>query len=231
MPGADGGIVDMRSGRPGAGTSGAAWGVAAVMTLTVAGFLVATALVIALARTSTARWERASRAAVAARRDDVGARTTRAGFPSPRAVVRRVADAIRAHASLSGPGTVAASTLGTMAKRVAPVRALLRLFGRLRGSLSGERRRRVRRARELPITELGNDDAPADASPLVRSRRRGARAVRRRTLPGAVPRVGRRLLGRTARRPHGRLRDLLHRRGGTEEAYVLHAESDDPTAR
>ena len=184
------------------------------LTLTVVGFLLATALVILLARTSTARWERASRAPVAAHPDGVGARMTRAGLSSPPAVVRRVVAAIRGSVSLPGPVRVAARTVGTMADRVPLVRSLPPLMGRLRASLAGELQRRARRAQERPRTEPRPDGAPVGPSPTVRNRHRGTRAVRRRTVPGA----GGRLFGRNARRRHGRLHDLLHRHRRTEDA-------------
>ena len=60
--------MSCRQGRPGAGTPAAAPGgepVVMLLTVTAVAFLVATALVIALARGSTARWERENRAASA----------------------------------------------------------------------------------------------------------------------------------------------------------------------
>jgi hypothetical protein len=230
MRAAAGGIVRSRFGRPGAGTSGAASGVAAVMslTLTVLGFLLATALVIVLARTSTSRWERAGRASVAAHREDVGVRATRPGVPSLPATVRRAVAAIRDSASLPSRVRAAARTVGTMADRVPVVRSLPPLLGRLRASLADERRRRTMRGRSRPRTAPDQDGASSGVPPSDRGRYRGARAVRSRRAAGA----GSRLVARTARGPHGRLRDLLHRHGRTEAADLLRPEGDESaTAR
>src|SRR5688572_28863557 len=96
------------------------WPAVLTLTLIVTGFVVATALVIVLARTSTARWEKEKRPARAPRRPTVAGHAPFAATAArlPVAVARWVA-AMRSPASRRAPLKVVAETLATAEKEVA----------------------------------------------------------------------------------------------------------------
>ena len=200
------------------------------LTLIMVGFLLATAAVMALARASTARWERDKRAAVAVRADGSTRRTSAAGSASGRvsAATRAGLASVRDHISRLPPVTVLAQLLrkrrqqGTT--RVQPTR---RLVGVLRSSLSGQRFRRggwtKSRAPALPFHSDGADAAlapePSRAAPGIRAGG-AAKAARRQLLRGTVPRGRRRALA------------FLHRHEETQDAHTPREDRDEsPTAR
>jgi len=206
--------------------------VGAVVTLMLiaAGFLLATIVVIALARTSTAHWEREKRAPVAPRRGVIAAVTSDAEEPAPlpRAVLRRVVAATREHDSLAAPVTAAAGILTTAGKQVAShVRPVSRVPGVLRSWLSGAAVGGAESVTDRPTTAAVPDDTTIrpvvidpDQSPLALVGRSDA-------TPGTA---GHGLFRRTSRRPHRRLRGLLQRHDHSEEPPVLPADSDDSAA-
>ncbi len=176
------------------------WGAMVSVTLIVVGFLLVTAVVMAVARESTARWERDRRAAVAARAEDAARRTVPTGpaLRMPGAVTRTVA-ALRSRVARFRPG----KALGLRRPeggeqgpaRGGPIR---RRVGALRSSLSGGRLRRGRSTTSRPPAARV-DGGPAGTAPAPEPSRAatGARSdgvdtgkLSRR----AVPRARRRAL-------------------------------------
>jgi hypothetical protein len=196
-------------------------GAVAALTLTVVGFCLLTAVVIVLARTSTARWERAKRAPRAPRSGAGATRlvvvggATRVPAPAGRRLV----------ATLRRPGAFVVRLTGA---------ALLLTASR---HVAGQGRRPRRPAGLLGVTwprrasrTAASTGAPADspegdplggALPLLRGRLGALPALR-----GAGG-AGRRLLARTPRRHRPRQRGWLHRHGGPEEAPVAHLDADE----
>jgi hypothetical protein len=200
------------------------------LTLTVVGFVVVTALVIVLARSSTARWEKTRRAARAPRRDVPAARTT------PDADARRSARPVRkALAALGGLGSlrelpkVAAAGLVTVPRLVASrVRPFRRSSGGLRAWLHGRVRRNGRSTTSSSPASPVDDDAAETSAPLIPKRSRGARALRR----AAGADAARRRVGRAPRLPRRGAYRFLHRHDRIDEPHVLGADTDEsPTAR
>ena len=210
----------------------AASGVSAVVSLAlvVVGFLLATAVVIALARASTARWERDKRAAVAIRAGG----STRWSPPSGSgpagliATTRSGLAAVRGRASRFTPVAVLARVLPERARRPASaVRPIRRLVRVLRPSLDGGRSRlgRWTRSRAPAVPVDGDTGEPA----LAPERTPAATDVRADGVAGAA---GRRLLRRTV--PRGRRRALafLHRHEGGRAPHVPQEDRDEsPSAR
>jgi hypothetical protein len=200
------------------------------LTLTAVGFLVATAVVIALARGSTSRWERDKRASVAARADIASRRTPSAGSAAriSGAMARRGVDALRSQASRFPPVKVLAQLLPNGTKegtsRARPIRRLVTdlrasLFG---GELRGGRWRKSGSA-ALPADGDGTDMAltpePSGGAPDIRSDG-AARAGRQKALRRNVRRAPRRALA------------FLHLDESPGDARIPHEGSDDsPTAR
>jgi hypothetical protein len=199
----------------------------ASLTLTVVGFVVVTALVIALARSSTARWERTKRAARAPRREGIVPHATLIGdvVELPGKVVRAATGRL---VSLRTPVKKVAARLEAPAKQVVSrVRPLLRPLRILRSWLPGRRRRQATTG-SSPASPIP-DDATGRSLPLVSKRSRGPRAIRRNTRARAV---GRTLFRRTPRLPTRAARRFLHRHAGTDDPHVLQAYNDEsPTAR
>jgi hypothetical protein len=199
-------------------------------TLIAVGFLVATAGVMALARGSTARWERDKRASVAARAEGSVRRTSPAGsaFRRPGALTRRGAAALRSQASRLPPVRVVAGLLPKAAKqgssRVRPIR---RLVGDLRSWLSGGKVRGERwtklRSAAGPVDGDAADTALAKEPTPVATGSRGdavARAARRKVWQRTVRRAPRRALA------------FLHRHEDSRDARIPHEDSDQsPTAQ
>jgi hypothetical protein len=196
------------------------------LTLIGVGLLVATAVVIALARGSTARWERDKRAPVAVRADLSARRTSSAGSASsiPGTKTRRGIAALRSQASRFPPVKILAQLLpkgmkqGT-SSRVRPIR---RLVGVLRSSLFGGKLRGRRwttsRSPALPVDGDGADVAldPEPSRAATDSRSDGvASAARRKLLRRTVPRARRRALV------------FLHRHEDPEDARIRHEDSDE----
>lgn len=205
------------------------WPAVASLTLTVVGFFVATAVVIALARTSTARWEKARRAARVPRPPVRARRRTSAGGAArgPGTVVRKVVAMIRGPASLRASLKVAGSLATAPKQVVSRGRPFPRLFGILRSSLTRRALRTAGANNGSPASPV--HDVADSALPLVPRRSRGARPMRRDNVPGTV---SRRLFRRKARLPRRRARGFLHRHDRAEDQHVLHGDSDEsPTAR
>ena len=138
------------------------------VTLIVVGFLLVTALVMAVARGSTARWERDKRAAVAARAEDAARRPAPTGpaLRMPGGVSRAVA-ALRRGVSRFRPG----KALGLLrpeggeegTARGGPIR---RRVGALRWSLSGRRLRSARwTTSRAPAARIDGEPAETAAAP------------------------------------------------------------------
>jgi hypothetical protein len=185
----------MPQGRLGAGTPGArtgGWTVVWWLTVTAVAFVVATAVVMALARSSTARWEREKRAARAPRREAVAPPTPSAGTGARvRGVLSGTAAAVRRIAE-SGRGAVRAviGVLVTARKgRLSSVRPSSQGFGTLRKVVHRARNRSSRwLGTRAPIWLVGRGQAdmvdpepelPRTAQPV---RRRGVRLPRRGAL-------------------------------------------------
>jgi hypothetical protein len=188
-------------------------------TLTAAGFVLVTAMVIALARSSTARWEREKRSPVAPVPDAVPPRRPLA-VPAawiPGAVARRIAGATGGSTSRVPPRAVARRILSRMHQ-------MGRALGRLPSSLPAA----VGRWRPSPgrsATPSLSEGTPDPAVPPAPRRSRGPRALRGHHLHGGA---GRRLLARTSRLPHPHLRERFHRHDRRSEGpQALHADSDD----
>jgi hypothetical protein len=108
------------------------------LTLIVVGFLVATAVVMALARGSTARWEQDRRAAVAARADESARRTSSAGSTRrTQGAVRRGVAALRGRVSRLAPVRAVVRLVPTDVRDRTSRMPLRRVVGGLTSSLSG----------------------------------------------------------------------------------------------
>jgi len=200
------------------------------LTLTAVGFLVATAVVIALARRSTSRWEQDKRASIAVRAD-VSARRNSSAGPDPRmprAIARRGVAALRSKALWLPPVKVLAQRLPKgMTQGMSRVRPIRRLVPELRPSLFGERLRRGRWRRSgsaaLPVTGDGADIAVAPRPCGT------ATDIPSDDVAGAARQ---KLLRRTVRRAPRRALALLHRSEGTRRARIPREGSDErPPAR
>ncbi len=112
------------------------------LTLIAVGFLLATAVVMALARSSTARWERDRRASVAVRAHEAAPRTPAARSIMGRsaAVARVGLSALRDRGSRFPPVTVVGRLLSKgKARSLARVRSIRRVTGDVRAPLGGGR--------------------------------------------------------------------------------------------
>ncbi|SNR24160.1 hypothetical protein [Blastococcus mobilis] len=196
------------------------------LTLTAVGFVAVTALVIALARTSTARWEREKRLARAPRRPATPPRTPLAGMAARLSGVmaRRVVAVLRNPASLRAPLRGAAGALATAPKQVAShVPSAPRWWGNAR-SLVGERVRRATRATGRTASSPVGDDGAETPDPLAPERSPGARAVRR---AGMATAAGPRFFRRIPRHPRRPALGFLHRHHRTGNERVLHGDSEE----
>lgn len=192
------------------------------LTLITVGFLVATGLVVALARESTARWERAKRAAVAVRAAVPARQSSPAGsaLRTAGAMVRRRVAALRSQASRFPPVTAVGRFLPKGLKRETPGRGpIRRLLGDLRPSRFGGILRRGRWTKgSSPARPVDGEEAP-----------RTATDGRSRGVAGAA---GQGRLRRTVPRAHRRALAFLHRHEGPQDARTPHESSDgSPTAR
>lgn len=199
------------------------------LTLIVVGFFVATAVVIALARASTARWEHDKRA-VAAVRDDVSARrTSSAGtaFRIPRAMTRWGVTALRTQTSRFLPRKLLARLLPTDRKRgtsrARPIRRLVGVVSSLpfRGKLRAGRWKETRPP-ALPVDRergvMALDPKPSRAATDVRTNG-VARNADPKLLRPAVPGARRRALA------------FLHRHQQPQDVRIPHEERNEtPTA-
>lgn len=200
------------------------------LTLVTVGFLLAMAGVMALARHSTARWERDKRASVAGRADETTRRTSAAGSALGRVTAQTRAGlaALRDQASRIPRVTVPARLLPTGTKHaIARGRPVRRLAGVLRSSRVGGILRRGPWAKSpspaLPVDGDGADTT-LDANPS-----RAATVVR----GNGVAKEGRRQLFRRTV-PRGRRRGLpfLHRADKAHGASIPHEDRDEsPAAR
>ncbi len=199
------------------------------LTLIVVGFLVATGLVVALARGSTARWEQSRRSPVAARPAVPTSRTSpvRSAVRTVRAMTRRGVSLLRKRFPPLPRGRAlhrrAPKDLELDKPRGRPIR---RLVGTLRSWRSGGRREVGRTGVRAPASlvdghEAGMDlapDPPAAATDIRRSGATGAtrRALLRRTTVGAPRRV----------------LALLHRKDDSRDVRPVRGGGDErPTAR
>ena len=178
------------------------------LTLISVGFVVVTALVIVLARTSTARWERTGRAARAPRREIIapGAALTGDAARQPGTVLRRVVAAAGRPGSLRAALRLLGGILVTAPKQVAE---------RARPSLL-----RADRSSAVPV----DADATQPPVPFVPNPTRRPRAARKRRGPGAA---GRGLLHRFPSRSRRRRRWFLHRPDRTAESSALQSDGDE----
>jgi hypothetical protein len=200
------------------------------LTLITIGFLVVTAVVIALARGSTARWERDKRAPVAVRADVSTRRTTpaRSALRIPGATTRRWVAALRGLAARFPSVKVAAQLMPKVGKQgTPPVRPIRRVVGVLRSPLSGGRFRgglwTTSRSAAPPTDGDGADTAVGPKS---------SRAATGDPSNGASGTAARQLLRRTLPRARRRALVLLHRHDDPQDARVPHEDSDErPTAR
>ena len=195
------------------------------LTLIAVGFLLVTAVVIALARSSTARWERDRRASVAVRADGA-ARRPRA----PDAVLGRFGALTRARlAALRHQ--VSRFPLGTVLARVLPkgvlrgrarVRPIRRLAAVLRSSLLGG---------TLRWTKSRSPARPADDGAETALAPAPSRAVTALRAHGVAKAASRLLSRRTVRRGRRRALAFLHR-NEAHDAVVPHDDGQEsPAAR
>ncbi len=142
------------------------------------GFLAAVAAVIALARGSTARWERDRRARVAVRADDRPRRTSPAGSWMPSAAARRAVDSVRRSAVGLGSGL-----LGRLRRKGSgqgpPARPVAGAVGGRPSALVGRILRRGQRTTSLP--------GRAVLRRMPRVRRRALALLHRHGPPDDVP--------------------------------------------
>src|SRR4051794_31088924 len=198
------------------------------LTLAAVGFVAGIALVIALARASTARWEREKRLARAPRRRAADPRPRLAAFAArlSRAMARRAVAAVRHPASLRAPLRDAADALATAPRQVAShASSVPRWWGNAR-SLVGEGLRKVTRGTSRATSPARDDGADAP-DPLTPRRSPGARAVRRARKAGTA---GPRFFRRIPRRPRRPALGFLHRHHRIESQRVLHGDSDEGPA-
>jgi hypothetical protein len=181
----------------------------ASLTLIAVGFVVAMALVIVLARTSTARWERTGRAARAPRREVIAPGAALSG------------DAARQHRTAMSRLVAAAG--GSAFRRAS--------LGFVAGILVTAPKRVASRIRPFPRrTTDGSPAVPVDEEarqprvPLVPERAPRRRAVRRHGVHRAA---GHGLFHRGRRPVRRRTRGLLHRPDRTEESPALRADGDE----
>lgn len=158
------------------------WPVVAVV-----GFLCTTAVVIALARSSTARWEREKRAARAARREAV-APPTPAGVAARLrgTLVRGTAAARHGAASVGRPLKAVPGVLESTRQQVLSQRRPFRHPAAALRSVVGGARGRHAKPTEIEEPELPVDDGGAGGTdlPVPEPQPRGSRRhARRRALP------------------------------------------------
>jgi hypothetical protein len=192
------------------------------LTLITVGFLVTTGLVVALARESTARWERAKRAPVAVRAAVPVRQSSPAGsaLRTAGAMTRRGVAALRSQISRFPPVTALGRLLPKGPKLETPGgRPIRRLLGDLRPSRFGGSLRRGRWTKgRSPARPVDGDEAPRTAT--------DARSG------GAAGAAGQRRLRRTVPRAHRRALAFLLRHEGPQDARTPHESSDgSPTAR
>jgi hypothetical protein len=200
------------------------------VTLIVLGFLVVTGVVIALARTSTARWERDKRAAVVARPGVTAPRTTPAGSAArvAGAMVGTMAAAVHTRASRFAPVKAVAGMLPRVRQRVVlRVQPIPRVVRILWSSLVGSGLRKARSTMPgSPAVPVDDSQETDEALPPDPRPSRGARAV------GGDDAAGRTMFHRPGRLPRRRALRFLHRQERTEDPRVLHGDRDEsPTAR
>jgi hypothetical protein len=198
------------------------------LTLTAVGFVAGMALVIALARASTARWEREKRLARVPRRPAIDPRTPPAAFAArlSGAMVRRAVAVMRHPAALRAPLRDAADALATAPRQVAShVPSVPRWWGNARSLVGGGFRKATRRRSRTAAP--ARDDGADAPDPLAPRRSPGARAVRRAGMAGAA---GPRFFRRIPRPPRRRALRFLHRHHRTESQRVLHGDSDEGPA-
>lgn len=200
------------------------------LTLVTVGFLLAMAGVMALARHSTARWERDKRASVAARADETTRRAPAAGSALEKVTAQTRAGlaALRDRASRIPGVTAPARLLPTGTKHaIARVRPVRRLTGVLRLSRLGRHFRRGPWTKSLspalPVDGDGADTTP-DANPS-----RAATVIR----GDGVAKEGRRqLFRRNVPRRRRRGLTFLHRADKAHGASTPHGDRDEsPAAR
>ncbi len=196
------------------------------LTLIAVGFVVATAGVIALARASTARWERDKRAPIAARSDASARGTPRAGHSG----------------RLTGPETRRrVATLRSKASRFPPVALVARMLPKaLHAGTSSARHigRWLHVLRSLPPGGELRGSRPAEGGSTALPDDADRSVTADPVLPGG-PRAGdttrgngggrarRRVLRRRMRLPRPGALAFLHRHGGTPDRPTLPAEEPE----
>ena len=199
------------------------------LTLITIGFLLATAVVMALARASTARWERDKRAAVAVRADGSARRTPADGSApgGPLARIRAGLAALRDGVARRLPVAVLGRLVPTGVRRRTS-RLRRRMLRLLPSALSGGRLRRGRRTESRspgPPVEGDGDGVDTTRAPGPPRAATGVRA------DGVATTAGLRLLRRAV--PRGRRRALafLHRHGKGRDRHLPQDDRDgSPTA-
>jgi hypothetical protein len=199
------------------------------LTLIAVGFVVTTAVVIALARGSTARWEEHKRSSVAVRTGGPARRASPAGaaLTMPGALTRRGLAALRGRASRFPPVRVLTRVLPELREqgtsRVLPLR---RLAGVVRSSPFGSRLGGAWRRKTASTPSSADDEANTSLAGESSATEDGvlgdggAGAARDRVLRRPLARAPRRALA------------LLHRHGPVKSAPVRHEGRDEsPTAR
>lgn len=157
------------------------------LTLIVVGFLLATAVVMALARSSTARWERDRRASVAVRADVAAPRT-----PAARSIVRRSTASARAglaalldRASRFPPVTVVPRLLSKAGEQsLARLGSIRRVAGTARSPLRGVRVLRGRWTTSLSPASLVPRTVPRGRRRALAFLHRHERAPEAHVAPG-----------------------------------------------
>lgn len=200
------------------------------LTLIAVGFVLATALVIALARSSTARWERDRRAAVAARAADSTPRTPADGavLGRPGAMARAGLTALRDRASRFRAVRALAPLLSRGRERgIARLRSMRRLRGVLRSSLRRDGVRPGRRTTGRSPGPSVDGDQVDGALPSAPSE-----AVTDVGGTGVGKAAGRRLPRRIVLRGRRRALAFLHRDEESHAAHVPREGSEEsPAAR
>lgn len=203
--------------------------VVAWLALVTVAFVLVTAGVIVLARSSTARWEQAKRASVVPRRDGVDAPGRPGGSAAwlAGAVVRRVAAGRRGQASPRASGSAVTGGRGRLVALLgSPVRSLRSLF---RGVVSWPPLNVLRRSRaaEDHGTASPLDDGPPAAAPPAQDDAGADPAAGGHDVAGHGSRLSLRRISRRGRRRAPR---FWHRQERVGDRHTVDTERDESSS-
>jgi hypothetical protein len=197
------------------------------LTLIAVGFLLATAVVIALARASTARWEHDKRASAKVRADISTRRAPSAGsaFRMPREMTRRGVAALRNQSSRFPPRKLLAQLLPTdMKQATSRVRPLRRLEGVFR-PLSGGTFRGGRWTKSRPPVQPVEGDMDGAAGETLPGPPPSRLPTNIESI-GPAPTAGPQLLPSAVPRACRRVSAFLMRHERPQDARILHEDPD-----